>query len=241
MADKPVSKKPATPVTKPVAATPVVAKAAAPAVAKPAPVQPVVAKAEALKPVITPKPVAAPVAAAIPTQIVERVAPAIEEGKKAMNDTINKVQETAKKAVNETAERATAMFGDANARAKTAMEKGAKALEEIADFNKGNLEALAASGRIAAKGAEELAKYSAEYGRSAIETANANAKRFAAVKSPTEFFQLQSEVAKSSLDAMVGQASKFSESYLKLLGEMVQPLSNRYAVAAEKVKTAVAA
>jgi hypothetical protein len=35
--------------------------------------------------------------------------------------------------------------------------------------------------------------------------------------------------------------SKFSENYLKLLGEIAQPLSNRYAVAAEKVKTVVTA
>jgi phasin family protein len=92
-----------------------------------------------------------------------------------------------------------------------------------------------------AKGVQEIAKYSADYGRKAIEEGTATAKQFAAVKSPTEFFQLQSEVAKKNLDAFVGEASKFSESYLKLLGEIAQPIQNRYAVAVEKVKTVVAA
>ena len=121
------------------------------------------------------------------------------------------------------------------------MAKGTKAIEELVDFSKGNLEAVVASGRVAAKGAEEIAKYSAEYGRSTIERANATARQFAAVKSPTEFFQLQGEVAKQTLDALVAEGSKFTESYLKLIGEMAQPLSNRYAIAAEKVKTSVVA
>jgi phasin family protein len=128
-----------------------------------------------------------------------------------------------------------------NVRAKDAMAKGTKAIEELVEFSKGNFEAMVASSKVAAKGAEEIAKYSADYGRKSIEGANATAKKFAGVKSPTEFFQLQSEVAKSSLDAMVAEGSKFTESYLKLLGEIAQPIQNRVSVAVEKVKTTVAA
>ena len=158
-----------------------------------------------------------------------------------MNDTVNKVQETAHKLTADATARATEMFGDVSARAKTAMEKSSKGVEEMVEFSKGNLEAVVASGRVAAKGMQEIAKYSADYGRKSIEDANATAKKFAAVKSPTEFFALQSEVAKSNLDAFVGEASKFAESYMKLLGEIVQPMQNRYAVAAEKVKSVTAA
>lgn len=169
------------------------------------------------------------------------ITPRPSEGTKVMNDTVTKVQETAQKFTADATARASEMFGDVSARAKTAMEKGSKGLEDIVDFSKGNLEAIVTSGRVAAKGAQDIAKYSADYGRKSIEDANANAKKFAAVKSPTEFFALQSEVAKTSLDAMVGEASKFAEGYMKLLGEIVQPIQNRYAVAVEKVKTAVAA
>lgn len=168
-------------------------------------------------------------------------APLIKEGRKVMNDTVNKVQETAQKLTADATARATEMFGDVSARAKTAMEKSSKSVEEMVEFSKGNLEAVVASGRVAAKGMQDIAKYSADYGRKSIEDANATAKKFAAVKSPTEFFALQSEVAKSNLDAFVGEASKFAEGYMKLLGEIVQPMQNRYAVAAEKVKTIVAA
>jgi phasin family protein len=232
-----------------VAAKPVVAARVATKVDVPAPV---VAKAQApkavvapvAKPVITPPvAVAAPVAPA-PTSVKtpEAIkAPIIAEGKKVMNDTVTKVQETAQKFTADATARASEVFGDVSARAKTAMEKGSKGVEELVEFSKGNLEAVVASSRVAAKGAQDIAKYSAEYGRKSIEQANATAKKFAAVKSPTEFFALQSEVAKSNLDAMVGEASKFAEGYMKLLGEIVQPMQNRYAVAVEKVKTAVAA
>ncbi len=247
-ASKPVAPKPVVaaakpaPAVKPVAAKPVVntpkpiMAAAKPVVAEtPAPAKAPVAPA----PVVKPEPVAA-VAVAAPV-VTPPVTPITSEGSKLMNDTINKAQETAKNFVEQATERSQAMFGDMNTRAKDAMAKGTKAIEELVEFSKGNVEAIVASGRVAAKGAEEIAKYSADYGRKSIEEANANAKKFAGVKSPTEFFQLQSEVAKSSLDAIVAEGSKFTESYLKLLGEIAQPIQNRVAVAVEKVKTTVAA
>ena len=188
--------------------------------------------------IVNPTPAPAPstpIAAPTPVAV-------LEEGIKKMNDTMNNTAhnaaDTAHNFAAGTSERATEMFGDVATRAKSAMEKSSKALEEMVEMSKGNIEAVVASGRVAAQGAQDIAKYSAEYGRKTIEEANATAKRFAAVKSPTEFFQLQSEVAKSSLDAMVAEASKFMENYMKLIGEVTQPLQNRAAVAVDKVKNA---
>jgi phasin family protein len=222
-------------VTKVVVAKPVVKTAPD---AKPV----VAAKSTAPQPIVTKSvAIAAPVVVT-PAKAPDAIkAPIIAEGKTIMNDTVTKVQETAQKFTADATARATEMFGDVSARAKTAMEKGSKGLEEMVEFSKGNLEAVVASGRVAAKGAQEIAKYSAEYGRKSIEDANATAKKFAAVKSPTEFFALQSEVAKTNLDAFVGEASKFAEGYMKLVGEIMQPMQNRYAVAVEKVKSATAA
>jgi len=131
------------------------------------------------------------------------------------------------------------MFGDVNERAKSAVEKTSKMAEELTELTKGNVEAFVASGRVAAKGAEAMTQEVAEYSKKSFETATGALKSFAAVKSPTELFQLQSEFAKSSFDSMVAEASKVSESMLKLMGEIAQPLSSRYAVAAEKLKASV--
>jgi phasin family protein len=242
--------------TKPVTkrAAPAITPPAKSAVAKPAPVtanKPAVAVAAPAPKVELPKAEApkvgaATVAAAKPETKIETpaaatpvAAPASVKGN-TMNETITNAQATIKTAAEDMQHRATEMFGDMNTRAKDAMSKGTKAIEELVEFSKGNVEAIVASGRVAAKGAEEIAKYSTEYGRTAVEKANATAKQFAAVKSPTEFFQLQGEVAKQTLDALVAEGSKFTENYLKLVGEIAQPISNRVAVAAEKVKSTVA-
>ncbi|HET8611906.1 MAG TPA: TIGR01841 family phasin [Sphingomonas sp.] len=135
-----------------------------------------------------------------------------------------------------TPEHVQALFGDASERARAAMEKSAKFVEEFTDFAKGNVEAVMTSGRVAVQGAETLGQDFADYGKKHFEGATAAFKSFAAAKSPTELFQLQSDYAKSAFDNAVAQGSKFSESWLKLAGEIVQPLSSRVAVAAEKIK-----
>jgi phasin family protein len=258
----PVKNKPVASAAKPVAPTPAKSAVAAPAPVKKVvtPAKPVVAapKVSAPKPewkvaqpvVETVAAKAAPVPAAIeavkvdtpktitPEPKSETAAPPVVAAAPVKGTTMN---DTVKNVAEDMQTRATAAFGDMNTRAKDAMSKGTKAIEELVEFSKGNVEAMVASGRVAAKGAEEIAKYSAEYGRSTVEKANATAKQFAAVKSPTEFFQLQGDVAKQTLDALVAEGSKFTESYLKLLGEIAQPISNRVAVAVEKVKTTVAA
>jgi hypothetical protein len=122
-------------------------------------------------------------------------------------------------------------------RAKMAIEQSTKTMSDFAEFSKENIEALVASGRAAAKGVEELAKNAKAYGRTSFETANTTSGQLAAAKSPAEFFQIQSDLAKSSVSAFVAEASKFGDTYLRLLSEISQPIQHRYQVATEKVKT----
>ena len=130
------------------------------------------------------------------------------------------------------------MIANFNDSAKAAFEKSAKAGEELTEFTKGNMEAFAASAKTAAKGVESLGQEMAEYGKKSFETATATIKSLATVKTPTELFQIQSDYAKSSFDSAVAEASKLSEAWLKLAGDIFQPISSRYALAAEKVKSA---
>jgi len=138
----------------------------------------------------------------------------------------------------EAAEKAQAMFTEFTNRFKSSFEKSAKFGEEFADFAKGNVEAVLASSRVAAKAGEALGQEAAEYGKKHFEAATAAFKGFASVKSPTELFQLQSEFAKASFDSMIAEASRVSETLMKVAGDVAQPLSNRYALAAEKIKSA---
>ena len=70
------------------------------------------------------------------------------------------------------------------------------------------------------------------------ESATAALKTLSSVKSPTDFLKLHSDYMRSAFDAMVAETSKNTESMLKLAGEITQPISNRVAVAAEKIKVA---
>lgn len=131
-------------------------------------------------------------------------------------------------------------FGDINERTKSAMEKSAKFAEEIADLTRGNVEALVASSKVAAKGVETLSQEAAEFGRKSFEDASAAFKSFAEVKSATDFFKLQSDYARGAFDAAVAESAKVSEAFLKIAGDVAEPITSRYSVAAERVKTLAA-
>ena len=138
-------------------------------------------------------------------------------------------------------ERVQAIFGDVNEQARVVFEKNARLLEELTDLTRGNVEALVASTKLAAKGVETLSQEAAEYGRKTFEEASSALRGFAEIKSPTDLFKLQSEFAKTQFDSIVAQNSKLSETAIKLAGEVFEPLSSRYSVAAERVKSALAA
>ncbi|HEV2866987.1 MAG TPA: phasin family protein [Allosphingosinicella sp.] len=138
------------------------------------------------------------------------------------------------------AEQFTSVFGDVNERAKAAAERSAKIAEELADLTRGNVEAFVASSKIAAKGVEALSQDAAEYSRKSFEEASAALKSFAEVKSATDFFKLQGDYARAAFDSAVAESARLSETVLKLAGEAAEPITSRYTVAAERVKTLAA-
>lgn len=135
-------------------------------------------------------------------------------------------------------EQTKSLFAQANERAKAQMEQGAKALEDMSAFNKSNVEAIVESSKIAARGFEQMGQDAASYMKSSYESATGMFRSMAAIKSPAELFQLQSDFARTSFDAFVAQTSRSTEAALKLAGEIAQPISNRVAVTVEKAKPA---
>jgi phasin family protein len=138
------------------------------------------------------------------------------------------------------AEQIKTVVTEANDRAKTAMEKNAKIVEELAELGRGNVEAIVASSKVAAKGVETLSQDAANYSRKSFEDATTAFKSFSDVKSATDFFKLQGDFARSAFDAAVAESARVSEAMLKLAGDVAEPLTSRYAVAAERVKTLAA-
>ena len=137
-----------------------------------------------------------------------------------------------------TAQPTAATLADLNTRAKSAMEKGQKMFEEMNAFGKGNVEAMVESSKIAAKGLETLGQEAAEFARRQVEGATQAMKTLGATKSPTEFMKLQGDYARSMFDTVVAETSRSTERMIKLANDIAQPISNRVAVAADKVKLA---
>ncbi|MBL45407.1 MAG: hypothetical protein CMN71_12015 [Sphingomonadaceae bacterium] len=149
------------------------------------------------------------------------------------------IMATAKKtAETEYAAKAKELAADVQTRAKAAYDKGTELTKDAVEFQKGNLEALVESGKILASGMQDMGRTYVEEAKSAAETVQEDVKKFAAVKSPTELFQLQGEIARRNFDALVSTTSKNTEAMLKLANEAFAPVSNRMSLAAEKVRKA---
>lgn len=214
------------------------AKAAAPAEASKRFEAPKAAPAAPAKPVEAAKPAPIPAPAAKVEAVAATITDTINKGTQTMNMNTETMTREAAQTNQVVAERVQAAFGDMNERTRTAMEKGTKLVEGMTDLAKGNVEALVASSKVAARGVEQLSQEAADYSRRSFEQASNTFKSFAEVKSPTEFFKLQSDYARSAFDGIVAETSKMSEAMIKLAGEVAEPISSRYAVAAERVKNA---
>lgn len=124
-------------------------------------------------------------------------------------------------------------------RTQSVIEKTLKGYEELSSFGYGNFEALAAMSRAAAKGFEAIAQQASDFSRRSFEEAEAAFRGMTSVSSPNELVQLQNEFAKAQFDSVVSEFSKLSETMIKVIGDVVQPLSSRTAVATDRLKTSL--
>lgn len=132
------------------------------------------------------------------------------------------------------------LFADAGARGQDLVEKSRNATETMTELAKTNVEAIAEASRIAASGAKSIGQDVVASSRTGFEHAAEAIKTLADAKSPTEFFQLQSELMRSSFDRIVSESAKLTEQVVKLAGETIQPISNRASVNAERVNELMA-
>jgi phasin family protein len=188
-----------------------------------------------------PAPAPEPVAAAEPiVQPTVNHTNNIQAGAKTMTDTINNTVNQAREATQQAAEQIRTVVGQTSEQSKAAMEKSARFAEEIADLSRGNMEAMMASSKTAAKYVETLTQGAADYSRRSFEQASTAMRSFAEVKSPTDFFRLQGDFARSAFDQMVAESARVSETMVKMSGDVAEPITSRYSAAAERMKAMAA-
>ncbi|MGB7417553.1 MAG: phasin family protein [Erythrobacter sp.] len=147
-----------------------------------------------------------------------------------LKDTI--MATTPKNDITQTAKKTAADMQD---RMQNAYSKAGEFASEAGEFQKANAEAIVDSGKIFFTGAQELVRENVETGKTVVETMTEDAKKVAAIKSPTELMQLQGEIARRNFDAVVSYGSQRTEAWLKLYNDAFAPISNRMSVAGEKL------
>lgn len=149
------------------------------------------------------------------------------------------VTQTIEATVTAAQEAATKNVEQAVAYTKDQLDKVSKqvftAYDEIAAFNKENVDAVLASTTVFTKGMESLTKAIMAFSQTQVEQSMSAAKAMAGVKTLRELVDLQTEFARTSFDAMVAEATKVSEMSVKVANEAIEPLSARVNATVEKV------
>ena len=239
-APKPAPAKKA-PAKKAPAKKPVAAKTAAKPAAKKAPAKKAVAKKAPVKATAKKTPAKKPAAKKAPvTAAKTKAAPKKAAPKTETTNPVTKLKDTIMATAEKTdiASTAKEMAADVQERVKTAYAKTGEFAGEVNEFNKANVEAIVESGKIFFAGAQEMVKDNVETGKTVVETVTEDAKKVAAVKSPTELMQLQGELARRNFDAVVSFGSQRAEAWVKLYNDAFAPISNRVSVATEKFSKA---
>jgi len=117
---------------------------------------------------------------------------------------------------------------------KNHMSQTIKSTEDLVAFNQGNVEAFMKSSQIWATGLQDLGKLFAANAQAQIEESVDTVKALTSVKSLKEAVDLQSSLAKSTVEKLVAETGKLSDASLKLAEQALAPLTARVTLAAEK-------
>lgn len=137
-------------------------------------------------------------------------------------------------------DKANELFAGWTEKNKDAVAKSRKAAEEMNGLAKANVEAIVESGKIAVSGVKSLGEEIVAKGKDGFNEASEGFKSLADAKTMTEYFQLQSEMARGQFDKMVAEGSQLTERMVKLAGEAMQPLQARASLNAQAAKEILA-
>ena len=103
--------------------------------------------------------------------------------------------------------------------------------DEAAAFGKGNAEALMLSGNIVVRGVEDIGKAWLDLGQKSLQSGAVLAQAFAGVRTLQELVELQTDLARATLDRLLTESARISELSAKIANEAVAPLQARVGTA----------
>ena len=114
------------------------------------------------------------------------------------------------------------------------MEKAMKTAEEFVSFGQGNVEAFVKASQIWAAGMQDISKQFAATAQAQVDQTVATFKALAGVKSVKEALDLQSSLARTSVEKAVAETGKLTDASLKLTEQTFAPITARVTLAMEK-------
>ena len=120
------------------------------------------------------------------------------------------------------------------AEVKANMDKAIKTAEEFVSFGQGNMEAMIKSSQIWAAGIQDLSKSFAATAQAQMDQTVATWKALAGVKSLKEAVELQTNLARASVEAAMTETGKLTDASMKLAEQTFAPITARVTLAVEK-------
>lgn len=121
---------------------------------------------------------------------------------------------------------------------KDAADKSLGALNQLNAQGKQNLEAVVASVTAATRGAEALGAQAMAYTKSAMEGQAEAARAITTARSMQEVIELQTNFAKSAMEAYIAQMTKTTETMSAAMKDAMAPISARATAMMETVQAA---
>jgi phasin family protein len=121
---------------------------------------------------------------------------------------------------------------------KDAVDKSLTALSDLNGQSKANLEAVVASVTAATKGAETLGAQAISFSKKSMEDHMAAARALTSARSVQEAVELQTNWAKSAMEAYIAQLNAASETVAASVKETLTPLNARVTATVEKLQAA---
>ena len=109
-------------------------------------------------------------------------------------------------------------------------------MEDVAEFAKGNLDAMIASATKATESMKEIANEMLGFTKSSMDANLAAIKELSQVKDASEFVEKQTALAKTSMEGYAKQVQKLNEMTMAAAKECAEPVNARMAAVGEMVK-----
>jgi phasin family protein len=171
-----------------------------------------------------------------------KAAETMEKGMKASQAAAEKAvkagRETAEKAFRASSDAASKAYDQVLTAARDTVQKtfpqATARFDELAGFQRANMEALFSASSVAMKGVESACEEMLAFNRQTIEDGVANAKKLLECRTVQDLIETQAETTRLQIEHMLAHGTKVTDIALKMAGDIAAPLQDRFSQAAER-------